>query len=186
MSSAVGKKMRFEIMKRDGFRCRYCGLTSLAVVLEVDHVIPRARGGTNAPENLVTACFDCNRGKRDGLLDETIAPDVDDPLALALEHAEQVREYLAAQSAVEAERRRVIEWVADQWRERVGADPPLVWYQRLRSITQAHSLELVLTAIDGVADASWKLGGNLERETKYFYGCLRRAAEREAERRGGL
>jgi 5-methylcytosine-specific restriction endonuclease McrA len=33
------------------------------VVLEVDHVVPRSRGGTDDPDNLITSCQDCNRGK---------------------------------------------------------------------------------------------------------------------------
>jgi len=41
-------------------------------VLEVDHIIPRAKGGGNNIENLQTLCFDCNRGKRDRLLNNNI------------------------------------------------------------------------------------------------------------------
>ena len=33
--------------------------------LEFDHVIPRSKGGTSDPENLVFACRKCNRGKKD-------------------------------------------------------------------------------------------------------------------------
>lgn len=33
------------------------------IVLEIDHVVPRSKGGTDDPSNLVTACLDCNRGK---------------------------------------------------------------------------------------------------------------------------
>jgi len=39
------------------------------VTLEVDHVVPRSRGGTDDPENLVTSCQDCNRGKSGAPLD---------------------------------------------------------------------------------------------------------------------
>lgn len=60
----VGKAMRFEIMKRDGFRCQICGSTaSDDVKLELDHIIPVADGGETAPYNLWTLCFSCNRGK---------------------------------------------------------------------------------------------------------------------------
>lgn len=61
----LSKKLRFEVFKRDGFTCQYCGRTSPDVVLEVDHIKPVASGGKNDMLNLVTACFDCNRGKRD-------------------------------------------------------------------------------------------------------------------------
>lgn len=59
----IGKKIRFEIFKRDSFACRYCGRKPPEVTLEADHVIAKAQGGADVFENLVTACFDCNRGK---------------------------------------------------------------------------------------------------------------------------
>lgn len=59
---AVG--LRFIVLSRDGFRCGYCGRGPKdGVTLEVDHVHPRSKGGTDALDNLVTACWDCNRGK---------------------------------------------------------------------------------------------------------------------------
>ena len=60
----ISTKTRFDIFKRDGFTCQYCNKgTSNGVVLEVDHIIPVCEGGNNSNENLITACFDCNRGK---------------------------------------------------------------------------------------------------------------------------
>lgn len=57
--------LRFRILERDHFTCRYCGRQAPAVELEVDHIHPRAKGGSDRPDNLVTACVACNRGKRD-------------------------------------------------------------------------------------------------------------------------
>ncbi len=57
--------IRMAILARDHFRCRYCGRNAPEVVLEVDHVIPRALGGTHEVTNLITACRDCNGGKSD-------------------------------------------------------------------------------------------------------------------------
>ena len=62
---AVSKRTRFEVFKRDGFTCQYCGRTPPTVTLECDHVHPRARGGGNQLCNLRTACSDCNLGKSD-------------------------------------------------------------------------------------------------------------------------
>lgn len=59
----VSKRIRFEIFKRDGFTCQYCGRKPPEVVLEVDHIHPRAEGGDDDEANLVTSCVDCNRGK---------------------------------------------------------------------------------------------------------------------------
>lgn len=57
------KKIRFEVFKRDSFTCQYCGRMAPDVVLEVDHIVPVADGGTNDIMNLVTSCHDCNSGK---------------------------------------------------------------------------------------------------------------------------
>lgn len=59
----IGKKTRFEVLKRDGFRCVYCGRSAPDVRLEIDHIVPVVEGGGNEPSNLVTACEDCNSGK---------------------------------------------------------------------------------------------------------------------------
>lgn len=56
---------RLKILKRDHFRCRYCGLDGKAsfenaLVMSVDFVIPRAHKGKKDPANLVTCCRPCN------------------------------------------------------------------------------------------------------------------------------
>ncbi|DAA94133.1 TPA: hypothetical protein CPT88_08680 [Candidatus Gastranaerophilales bacterium HUM_8] len=61
----LSKKIRFEVFKRDKFTCAYCGRKAPDVILEVDHIIPVAKGGDNNITNLITSCIDCNRGKRD-------------------------------------------------------------------------------------------------------------------------
>jgi hypothetical protein len=58
-------RTRYQVFKRDLYRCRICGKTG--VELEVDHVVPVARGGADDMENLQTLCVPCNRGKRDSL-----------------------------------------------------------------------------------------------------------------------
>jgi len=59
----ISKKIRFEVFKRDGFSCQYCGEKSPDVVLVIDHIMPVSKGGTNNILNLITSCFDCNSGK---------------------------------------------------------------------------------------------------------------------------
>jgi hypothetical protein len=74
----LSKRTRFEVFKRDGFSCQYCGRRPPDVVLEVDHVHPRAAGGTDDDLNLTTSCEDCNRGKSARLLlDIRPRPDAD-------------------------------------------------------------------------------------------------------------
>jgi len=60
---AISKKLRFEVFKKNSFKCIYCGRSAPDVLLEVDHIIPVSKGGKNDLFNLVTSCFDCNRGK---------------------------------------------------------------------------------------------------------------------------
>ena len=88
---SLSKKVRFEIFKRDVFTCQYCGSKPPAVVLEVDHIVPVVDGGENDEDNLVTSCFDCNRGKGARSLD--LSPET---LAKKLEIQKEAKEQLAS------------------------------------------------------------------------------------------
>jgi hypothetical protein len=68
----IKKSVRFEVFKRDGFICQYCGAHPPAVILHVDHIHPVAEGGTDDFDNLITACEACNLGK--GARSLTTAP----------------------------------------------------------------------------------------------------------------
>src|SRR3954449_2419463 len=57
---------RRAVFARDGHRCQYCG----AAAENIDHVIPRSRGGPHTWENVVAACRACNSRKEDRLLSE--------------------------------------------------------------------------------------------------------------------
>lgn len=64
----VTEKLRYQVMRRDGFRCQLCGATQAdGVKLHVDHIIPISKGGTSDIDNLRTLCEICNRGKGDQL-----------------------------------------------------------------------------------------------------------------------
>lgn len=56
-------KLRRSVFLRDDFTCQYCG--EFEGDLHCDHIIPLSRGGTNALDNLVTACKQCNLSKSD-------------------------------------------------------------------------------------------------------------------------
>lgn len=63
--------LRWKILVRDQFVCRYCGVSGEeSVKWCVDHVVPLSRGGSNEPENLVACCFPCNSSKSDRLVSE--------------------------------------------------------------------------------------------------------------------
>jgi len=64
----LNKSLRYDIMKRDNFKCVLCGNSPAldhSVVLEVDHILPVKKGGTNKEDNLRTTCRNCNAGKID-------------------------------------------------------------------------------------------------------------------------
>lgn len=62
----MSNSLRYDIMKRDGFRCVLCGAkASDGITLHVDHIIPIAKGGKTEWDNLRTLCDRCNSGKRD-------------------------------------------------------------------------------------------------------------------------
>ena len=58
--------LRYEVLKRDGYRCKICGVSANeGARLEVDHIIPISKGGKTVIDNLQTLCMSCNRGKSD-------------------------------------------------------------------------------------------------------------------------
>lgn len=61
----VSSRTRFLIFKRDLYRCCLCRRSG--VELELDHIIPLSKGGSNSIENLQTLCVPCNRGKSGNL-----------------------------------------------------------------------------------------------------------------------
>lgn len=62
------KRISKEVFVRDNYTCKYCG--QVGGLLEVDHVVPISKGGTNEIENLTTSCRRCNRQKKDKTLTE--------------------------------------------------------------------------------------------------------------------
>lgn len=101
---SLSVRVRFEVFKRDRFTCQYCGKTPPDVLLEVDHIIPKAAGGGDEITNLTTACWDCNHGKSDRLLEEGTQPvvgrEVVDTLRERLEQAAAYTELLGQQEGL--------------------------------------------------------------------------------------
>lgn len=57
-------KLRYQVLKRDHYRCVICGRSAKdGVKLHVDHIKPVSRGGKTTLSNLRTLCSDCNLGK---------------------------------------------------------------------------------------------------------------------------
>lgn len=65
------KKLRELIKSRDNFTCCNCGNSVYIepnLLLEIDHIIPVARGGRTVEDNLQTLCWKCNRAKSDKMI----------------------------------------------------------------------------------------------------------------------
>ena len=63
--ASIRPKIRMQVLERDGFTCQLCGSKAPDVKLEIDHIIPRSRGGLTEMRNLRVLCRDCNSGKSD-------------------------------------------------------------------------------------------------------------------------
>lgn len=67
--SETTQAQRWRILRRDGWKCQLCGMTAAddGVTLEVDHMQPASKGGSNDDDNLWALCRPCNQSKRDSL-----------------------------------------------------------------------------------------------------------------------
>lgn len=141
----IGKRQRFEIFKRDDFTCQYCGAHPPAVILEVDHIVPVAGGGTNEDHNLVTACYACNRGK--GAVGLEVVPQ---PLAeKAAEIAEREEQLLGFNAILQAKRDRIEDdvWrVVEAWTGE--AETSHATFRSLKMFVERLGMHEVLEAVD--------------------------------------
>lgn len=175
--SVKSKRLRFEILKRDGFRCRYCGATAVGgAVLHVDHVQPESAGGDDSPENLVTACVACNGGKSNiGLDDSLLSSATAEEMR---QNAEDIRAYLAScleqRQAQEAVRQVAYDHYFEVVGPHVGDKISLQLEAALMGLVQGDGLLAVLKAMDITA---WKASSarmNSTDAAKYFYGVMKR------------
>ena len=120
---ALSKKTRFEIFKRDLFTCQYCGATPPDVVLEVDHIMPVAGGGTNDEMNLITSCVDCNRGKGKRELGRiSPRPDADLKWLETQQEIAELRRYQTAKAELDKITKSVAEELQYTWAEAFNTD----------------------------------------------------------------
>jgi 5-methylcytosine-specific restriction endonuclease McrA len=64
---SISSQVRQEIRQRANFACEFCGVTELdtAGQLTIDHYQPKAKGGSDSPDNLIYSCSRCNQYKSD-------------------------------------------------------------------------------------------------------------------------
>ena len=61
----ISGSIRYNVLKDAKFRCELCGISADTKALEVDHIIPRNKGGSDEMNNLQALCYSCNAMKRD-------------------------------------------------------------------------------------------------------------------------
>ena len=172
----LSKRTRFEIFKRDGFRCVYCGTTPVQSALRVDHVIPVAENGTNVPENLVTSCHDCNAGKAATPLEKKR---LTKPMLTVAhtDHVEQIREYLKVQKQIAEARQEAAEELAEYWQAKIGPMSEDM-FNRLSGIIHELPSDKLIEAINIVARKFGKMNHfhsyDATKRAKYFNGILRK------------
>lgn len=132
----TSKTLRYEVMRRDAFTCRYCGRSAPDVKLHVDHVLPVALGGRDDASNLTTSCADCNQGKGSTPPDAAIVQDVH-------KDSERQRQAIrAAQDAAaqaEASMKMLLAAFEEDWSRWLCRDEPVPrpddWAQTVRQFT---------------------------------------------------
>ena len=172
----VSKSLRFQILRRDDYRCHYCGATPEAAALRVDHVIPEALGGPTEAGNLVTACHDCNAGKAATPPDAAIVAEVDQRKVAFAEAMEQAARELRDD---QEKQRAIIREFMSLWDEYLEVDylpgdfdkPVLTWLDRGLTMDDLRYMMLVTATKPGLYRRD---------QFRYFAGCCwRRLTEIE-------
>lgn len=147
---ALGKRLRFEVFKRDSFTCQYCGRKAPDVLLQVDHIQPKSKKGKDTIINLITACRDCNLGKTNNLLSENT---VMEKQRKQLEELQQKKEQLEfmfewQKSLLDIEE-TLVQKLSNYWSEKVkGYRLTESGLLSLRSLVKQYQLDEILKAIN--------------------------------------
>lgn len=169
---SISKRVRFEVFKRDGFVCHYCGAHPPTVLLHLDHIVAVASGGGNEMDNLVTSCEPCNLGK--GAKSLTVVPQsLTDKAAQIREREAQIAGY---NEILEMRRERVEE---ELWRVAEVIEPGSTkdgmdrqWAAGIKKFNEALGVHAVLLAAE-IARDKYPWGG--KRTFLYFCGiCWRK------------
>ena len=150
---AISKKVRFEVFKRDNFTCQYCGKSAPDVVLEIDHMKPVSKGGTNDITNLITACFDCNRGKSNKeLSDDSVIKKQNAQLQELAKRREQIEMMMLWREELKDETEMLVNTVADSFESLTDRHVTEQGRKAIRKWLKQFSINEILDAIEVVTD----------------------------------
>jgi HNH endonuclease len=171
---AVSKRLRYEVLRRDNFACRYCGTKPPEAELQVDAVVPEALGGSHKdPANLVTACEPCNSGKSSSSPDAPVVAAVaEDAIRWSLAIRQAQAAMLAERDARAKDHAKFGEWW-DAWgigdgehRQPVPRDP--AWWVTVDQLLAAGLPLIVLK--DCIDLAMSRRGVTPENTFRYMCG----------------
>jgi hypothetical protein len=169
---ALSKKTRFEIFKRDGFTCQYCGKQPPDAILVVDHIHPVAEGGDNDHLNLVTSCEACNQGKGARKLENVVnRPDADLEWLEMQQEIAELRRYQIAKEERKRLEAKIIAGFQEYWWAAIDNDSAPSDTIFMQWMTWA-SPDQIEEAIKITASKAFKFGRFVD-ELKYCAACLR-------------
>lgn len=165
----ISKKLRFEVFKRDSFRCQYCGKSAPEVILEVDHLKPVAEGGKSDILNLITSCKPCNAGKgKRPLSDTSTLTKQMDQLKELNERREQLEMLIEWKNGLLNLREESVSRIAEYWSQHFPGHPLNEQGRRtLKKMMTKFDYQEILDAIPTAAEQYSKYDnkGNLERSS---------------------
>jgi len=174
---SISKRMRFEVFKRDRFSCQYCSAKPPQVQLEVDHIIPISKNGNNNKDNLITACFNCNRGKSNIEL-----TDIPQPLIETIERKKEAQaQYAAYKRILNKERKIIASEIEDVERVYNASFEGYVFTDKFKVTVKGFISKLGIEQVEQAMDSACSRIYYSEQESlKYFCGiCWNIIKERE-------
>lgn len=146
---SLGKKIRFEVFKRDSFTCQYCGQSAPQVILEVDHIIPVSKGGDNELTNLITSCRDCNRGKSNiELSDDTVVVKQQKELEDLQERKNQLEMMVEWRKGLKELDQTTVDIFCDEFLNLTGFEVNDVGQSKVRKWIKKYSMATLFEALD--------------------------------------
>lgn len=145
----LSKKIRFEVLKRDGFKCQYCGASAPDVLLEVDHIIPVSRGGTNDILNLITSCHACNSGKSNReLSDKSVVQVQKRQLEEAQERREQLEMIVQWRKELSEVRNTEVDYIVNVFKQETDFNVTATGEQELKRLIKRFGFLEICEATD--------------------------------------
>lgn len=154
---SISKKTRFEVFKKDSFTCQYCGSKAPDVVLEIDHINPVFEGGGNNILNLITSCFDCNRGKgKNKISDKSVLHTQVDQLAQLNERRIQIEMLLEWKNGLLEMDNDVAKKISDYFEDLTGYGVSESGIRTLKAIIKKFGYEKAISSMERSVEVYFK------------------------------